>query len=202
MVVASEKIPEPATTVQVQIRKKPLRSSKLPVNFKRRTTGKSQRQEIPAYTKRLAVSGGSSIAQDSPLDGATGTPNKGSRMDKNTASSKLGNKRAVGKPRYMSVPTGSSDDGKDGAELNCKTKVRTHMSKTSVTANFRRLKTSHGKEMQACTKTLAFSARHRSDLKLKPLEENDYYLRGLYWMTQPPKQTQEAGWITTLHLMS
>nr|XP_025885901.1 uncharacterized protein LOC112941117 isoform X2 [Solanum lycopersicum] len=245
MVVASEKIPEPATTVQVQIRKKPLRSSKLPVNFKRRTTGKSQRQEIPAYTKRLAVSvkqrndlkmkslqenassmsgiyklrirgysntsipGGSSIAQDSPLDGATGTPNKGSRMDKNTASSKLGNKRAVGKPanlekiehelsylrrnstgnlgiemgdskvlpRYMSVPTGSSDDGKDGAELNCKTKIRKkplHIHSTKLPANFRRLKTSHGKEMQACTKTLAFSARHRSDLKLKPLEENDY----------------------------
>ncbi|KAH0703513.1 uncharacterized protein [Solanum tuberosum] len=268
-VVASEKIPELTTTVQVQIRKKPLRSSKLPVNFKRRTTGKSQRQEIPAYAKRLAVSvkqrnglkmkslqenansmsgiyklrirgysdtiipGGSSIAQNSPLDGATGTPNKGSRMDKNTGSSKLGNKKVVGKPanlekiehelsylrrnstgnlgiemgdskvlpRHVSVPTGSSDANKDGAELNCKTKARTHMSKTSVTssgensklattvkwqirkkplhstklpANIRRLKTSHGKEIQACTKKLAVSARHRSDLKLKPLGENDY----------------------------
>ncbi|XP_055825634.1 uncharacterized protein LOC129894126 [Solanum dulcamara] len=269
-VAASEKIPELATTVQVQIRKRPLlRSSKLPVNFKRRETAKIQRQEIPAYTKRLAVSvkqrnglkmkslqenansmsrshklrikgysdiiipRGSSIAQDSLLGGATGTPNKGSGMDKNTGSSKLGNKKAVGKPanlekiehelsylrrnstdnlgiemgdskvlsRHVSVPIGSSDANKDGVEGNCKTKVRTHMSTTSVTssgensklattvkcqirkkplhstklpANVRRLKTSHRKEMQACTKKLAVSASHRSDLKLKPLEENDY----------------------------
>lgn len=154
-------------------------------------------------------------------------------MNKNTGSSKLGNKKAVGKPanlekiehelsnlrrnstgnlgiemgdskflsRHVSVPTGSSDASKDGAEYNCKTKARTHMSTTSVTpsgensklattvklqlrkkplhstkltTNFRRLRTSHRKEMQACTKKLAISARHQSDLKLKPPEENDY----------------------------
>ncbi|XP_059303652.1 uncharacterized protein LOC132055717 [Lycium ferocissimum] len=268
-VAASENIPELATNVQVQIRKKPLRSSKLPVNFKRRTTGKAQRQEIPAYTKSLAVSvkqrngskmkslqenansmsrsyklrirgysdiitrgGTSPIARDSPLDGATSTPNKGNRMEKNTGSSNLSNKKAVGKPanlekiepehgylrrnstgnlsiemgdskvlsRDVSVPTGSSlDASKDGAERNCKTKARTHMSARSVTssgensklattvkwqirkkplrstklpANFRSQKISHGEEMQACTKKLSVSASHRSDLKLKHLEEN------------------------------
>ncbi|MCD7455101.1 hypothetical protein HAX54_027005 [Datura stramonium] len=269
-VAASEKIPELATTVQVQIRKKPLHSSKLPVNFKRRTTGKSQREEIPAYAKRLAVSvkqrnglkvkssqensnsmsrgyklrirgysdviipGGSSIARDSPTDGATSTLNKGSRMDKNTGSSKLGNKKTVGKPadlekveheksylrrnstgnlviemgdskvlsRHVSVP-GSSliDASKDGVRCKCKTKGRTHVSARSATlsgensklattvkwqirkkplrstklpANFRRLKTSHGEEMQACTRKLAVSASHQNDLRLKPPEENAY----------------------------
>ncbi|KAF3622985.1 putative WEB family protein-like [Capsicum annuum] len=270
-VAASEKIPELVATVQVQIRKKPLRSSKLPVNFKRCTAGKAQRQENPANTKRLAVSveqqnglkmkslqenansmsrsyklrirgysstiipGGSSIAWDSPLDGATSTPNKGRRMDKNTGSSKLGNKKAVGKPanlekiehelsylrrnstgnlgiemddskvlpRHVSVPTGSLlNASKDGAESNCKTKERTHVSTRSVIssgensklattvkwqirkkplranklpANFRWLKTTHGEHMQARTKKLAVSACHQNDSKLKPLEENAYY---------------------------
>ncbi|KAJ8536293.1 hypothetical protein K7X08_034694 [Anisodus acutangulus] len=269
-VAASEKIPELATTVQVQIRKKPLRSSKLPVNFKRRATGKAQRQEIPAYTKRLAVSvkqrnglqmkslqenansmsrsyklrirgysdiitpGETPTARDSPLDGATSTPNKGSRMDKNSGSSNLSNKKPIRKPanlekierergylnrnstgnlgiemgdskglsRHVSVPTGSSlDASKDGAEGNCKTKARTHMSTRSVTSSgenskqattvkwqirkkplrstklpayFKRLKTSHGEEKQACTKKLDVSASHRSGLKLKHLEENAY----------------------------
>nr|XP_009791906.1 PREDICTED: uncharacterized protein LOC104239076 [Nicotiana sylvestris]XP_009791907.1 PREDICTED: uncharacterized protein LOC104239076 [Nicotiana sylvestris]XP_009791909.1 PREDICTED: uncharacterized protein LOC104239076 [Nicotiana sylvestris]XP_009791910.1 PREDICTED: uncharacterized protein LOC104239076 [Nicotiana sylvestris] len=136
-IAASEKTQELATTVKLQIRKKPPRSSKLAVNFKRHTTGKAQRQENPAYTKRLAVSvnqqndlkmkplqenaysmsrsyklrrrgysdiiipGGSPLARDSPLDGATSTPNKGSRMDKNTGSSKLSNKKAVGKPANL-----------------------------------------------------------------------------------------------------
>ncbi|CAN4088405.1 unnamed protein product [Withania somnifera] len=259
----SEQIPEVATTIQVQIRKKPLRSSKLPVNFKRRTTGKAQRQEIPADTKRLAVSvkqrnglkmkslqenansmsrsnnlrirgyndiiipGGTSIAQDSPLDGITSTQNKRSKMDKNTGSFKLGYNKAVGKPTnlkkierelscfrrfsignlgiemgdskvlssHVSVLAGSSlDTRNDGAS-------RTHMSTRSVTssgensklattvkwqigkkplrstkrpANFGKLKTSHGEKMQAWTKKLAVSASHRSDLKLKPLEENAY----------------------------
>lgn len=83
-------------------------------------------------------------------------------MDKNVGSSKLGNKKAVGKPAnlekiehelsnlrrnstgnlgiemgdpkflssHASVPAGSSDASKDGAECNCKTKARTRMSTT------------------------------------------------------------------------
>ncbi|XP_009630769.1 uncharacterized protein [Nicotiana tomentosiformis] len=264
-IAASEKTQELPTTVKLQIRKKPLRSSKLAVNFNKRTTGKAQRQENPSYTKRLAVSvnqrndlklkpsqendysmsrsyklrrrgysdivipGGSPFARDSPLNGATSIPNKGSRMDKNTGSSKLSNKKVVGKPanlekienevgylrrnstgnlgnemgdskvlsRHVSVPTGSRlDASKDGVECNFKTMARTHMSTRSLTsgensklattvkwqiwrttklpANLKRLTTSHEEEMQACTKTLAVSASHRSDSKLQPLEENAY----------------------------